>query len=63
MEPSSPAPRSRLPNAQLVYWAAVIGMCDGLTAERLSSPDGHLDCVDDKLAADVIRDRPAHDPA
>jgi hypothetical protein len=38
-------------------------MRDGLTFGWLSSPDGHLDCVDDELTADVIGDRPAHDSA
>ena len=28
-----------------------------------AAPDGHLDGVDDELGADVIGDRPAHDPA
>jgi hypothetical protein len=36
-------------------------MRDGLTFGWLASPDGHLHGVDDELAADVIRDRPADD--
>ena len=40
----------------------VIGVRNALVLGRASPPDGHLHSVDDELGADVVGDRPTHDP-
>jgi hypothetical protein len=63
IEPSSPASRSRSPNAQLVYCSGpVVGVVDGSGCGS-ALPERHLQGVDDQLRAQVVGDRPADDPA
>jgi hypothetical protein len=38
----------------------VVGLGDRLALWRLTSPDGHLEGVDDELGAHVIADGPPH---
>jgi hypothetical protein len=41
----------------------VVAVGDRLTSGWTTSPDGHLEGVDNELRTHVIGDRPAHDPA
>src|SRR3954464_11721339 len=63
IEPSSPALRSRRPKAQLVYCAPWSEWATVWPGGRPPTPDGHLHRVDDELAAHVVGDGPADDPA
>jgi hypothetical protein len=61
IEPIKPASRSRLPKSQEVYWVPAAGVQD--RPDWLATHPGHLQGIDDELGAQVVRDRPAHDPA
>jgi hypothetical protein len=61
MEPSSPTSRSRAPNSQEVYLRAAIGVDH--SADGFAAPAGHLEGADNEFGAEMVGDRPAHNPA